>query len=70
MLSYFDCFLVLFVVVAVFLHRIVALVVDLVEHLADVIIVAFNPTPDKFRPEIFTAVQIYDLTIYCKSALK
>ena len=65
-------FFCLFVVV-VFLHRIrphVALLVDGVEHQADVIIVVFNPTPDKFRPETFSAVQIYDLTIYCKSALK
>ena len=40
------------------------------EHQADVIIVVFNPTPDKFRPEFFSSVQIYDFTIYCKSALK
>ena len=66
------CFVCLFVVV--FLHRIrphVALVVDGVEHQPDVIILVFNPTPDKFRPEISSAVQIYDyMTIYCKSALK
>ena len=59
--------------VVVFLHRFrphVALVVDGVEHQADVIILVFNPNPDKFRPESFSAIQMYDFTIYCKSALK
>ena len=75
--QFLQChFLIVFVclfVVVVFLHRIrphVALLVDGVEHQADVIIAVFNPTPDKFRPEFFSAVQIYDFTIYCKSALK
>ena len=63
---FFLCFVCLFVVVVAFLHRVrphVALVVDEVEHQADVIIVVFNPTPEKFRPAFFSAVQIYDFII-------
>ena len=46
------------------------LVVDGEEHQVDVIMAVFNPISDKFRPEFFFAVQIYDFTIYCKSALE
>ena len=66
MLSFFAC---LFLVVAVFLHRIlphVVLVVDEVVHQVHVIMAVFNPTLNLF----FSAVQIYDFTIYCKSALE
>ena len=55
-----------------FLHRIcqyVVLVLDGVEHKVAVIIAVFNPRPDKFRPEFFSAFEIYDFTIYCTSAL-
>ena len=67
----FVCFFCFFVFA--FLHRIrphVVLVVDGVEYQVDVIVAVFNPTPDKFKPEVFSAVQIYDFTIYCKSALE
>ena len=66
MLPFLDCLF-------VFLHRIrphVAVVVDGIEHQADVIMTVFNPTPEKFGPEFFSAVQIYIFTIYCKSALE
>ena len=57
----------------VFSHRIrphVVVVVDEVEHQVDVVMAFFNLTPDKFRPEFFSAVQIADHTIYCKSAIE
>ena len=56
-----------------FLHRIcqcVVLVLDGVEHKVAVIIAVFNPRPDKFRPEFFSAFEIYDFTIYYTSALR
>ena len=55
------------------LHRIcqyVVLVLDGVEHKVAVIIAVFNPRPDKFRPEFFSAFEIYDFTIYCTWALR
>ena len=56
-----------------FWHRIcqyVVLVIDGVEHKVAVIIAVFNPRPDKFRPEFFSAFQTYDFTTYCTSALR
>ena len=75
MLSFLDCLFVCLVCLFVclfFLHRIrphVVLVVDEAGPQVDVVMAVFKPTPDKFRPEFFSAVQIYDFTIYCKSAL-
>ena len=69
MLSFLDCL----VVCLFLLHRIyphVVLVFNGVEHQVDVVMAIFNPTPDKIRAEFFSAVQIYDSTIYCKSALE
>ena len=66
MLSFLDCLF-------GFLHRFrphAVLVVDGVEHQVDMVMAVFNPTTDKFRTEFFSAVQIYDFTIYCKSALE
>ena len=69
MLSFLDCL----VVCLFLLHRIhphVVLVVNGVEHQVDAVLTIFNPTPDKIRAEFFSAVQIYDFAIYCKSALE
>ena len=66
MLSFLDCLF-------FFSHRIrphVVVVVDEVEHQVDVVMAFFNLTPNRFRPEFFSAVQIADFTIYCKSVIE
>ena len=55
------------------MHRIrpyVVLVLDGLERKVAVIIVVFNPRPDKFRPEFFSVFQIYDFTMYSTLALR
>ena len=71
MLSFLGCLVVC--LFGFFLLRIrphVVLVVNGVEHQLDVVMTIFYPTPDKIWAEIFSPVQIYDFTIYCKSALE